>query len=758
LTRSQNTLAVLIALLVGMGSVAIFGSTWGEEMNHAWYSAGATTGLNSLVPFEANNFGKVLFLGNPVYDFSIAAGSRLPLQVGIGGTPFLLLRHVLSLELIVVVVVTLLLTLALLLFGHLLSTFGLNSFSVRTGLYLSFIAIPTFHLTEHDWYSLAAGFVCMAVVVMLGVLLLVAGENRSKYKQHRKYFQLGLVALFIGLPSSYVSYYHLCLVAAATALMIGRKRLVHEMRRIAGKSWFLAPVAVVSAATVLLLLWDIHLAGTAQSLSDRNTAPTTLLSPWGGINQVKHFSLQVVIGDWRGLATALNDRVVTSYASATVPVTLYASSSLCFFALQRLSVCRRRDVTLCGRAENFLCTIIALSVVLLWAPLFPADLDVSNKNFFAHLGTVGSLLLIGRTASGPRVSPRASTRGGQVVTLIKRFFLVMFVLNSLLVVPNAILTTIDNRALLIAPNSLFRIASGEFINEDQTAVQQDVLRQRRVFSFTEDFDAQKYFQPELRGYVTYGDLTQNLIATVNSYPKIRDATNISRGSRYSSSLAPSSMNIATGKYCPIDAVKFLGVATLVLTVEQLHQCRTSTTELRSRSVEFIGVRDKKVMLSVQLPDSPTFWALKGDSGEKPCPIIESECWARLHWHENRKIRARVLLSKPNENRAPLRITLSSSDSAEGRLVIPVAYDEQLRVAATAGLETVRLPVSAVNGFAAVNIPHDDQTLELQVSVVPDLRMFLYGVLPYCWIVAALLALTLRWQQIRRVRGVISVGA
>ena len=746
--RADIATWIATGLPVGVGIVviAVFGNTWGEETNHAWYSAGASTGDRGLLPFLPNNYGKVLVFGNPVYDFAIATGARLPLQTGVGGTFLVLLRYVASMEVIATAMVAFLLVLSTLLLGRVLKTLGVASPWMTLAIHAAYVAIPVHYLTEFDWYTLATGFVCMSTLVFL-LVLLIHESYFDCQRNKQKYVILGLTILFIGFPSSYISYLHVSTVALFVAIVVGRRKLIAKGIQASKRAIFLAPIALVSATTLSVTAWDLRVSGSSQEALARNTNATTLFSPIGGLSSLKHFLLQVLVGDWKGIIGFADAPARIAYSSANVPVTLFLSATVIAVLLD-FNTRRNTDFrTRYDQIDLFLIGIIIAAIISLWWTPFPADLDVSDRNFYAHLGTLGSLLLISRMATRSQKAINKKSPGVLMTKTVHVTFMVAFITNAVLLVPESLRSTLDNRKETIAPNSLFSIAYREQEDVVKSTWVRQLPRSARVFSLTEAFDAHKYFQSELPGYVTYGDLTQQRIATINSYPKIRYAGNIATGSRYSSSLAPSSLGLEVGRYCPIEAAEFLGIRTLVLTALQRYYCESQSSVLKLQNSSYLGVRDGAVVLAIPLSHHPSFWSVSDPLNKSVCPIVVKTCWDSLGWQRDDESTVQINLDAGPGVDAALRINISRVSRRDAALVLPVSHDSQLRVSAQIEDEEVDLKVSSLNGFATVSPPQSASSLELTASIKPDPRMVTYGLLPYAWALAVITA-SLLWRRSR----------
>lgn len=748
--KLTNRLVVGIPVALLVLPAFIFGSTWGEELNHVWYSIGAAPSQSEVLPFAANNFGKVVIFGNPVYDFSIATGARLPLQTGASGTIFVLLRHVFSTELVAMFSMLAIAVPALFVFNHTLTTLNIFNAWIRTAILSAYVSIPAYYLTEFDWYSISTGYFAMATLMCVIVLLLDSPHGTDARTSSGTALLVASIVLIFAFPSSYISYLHVSIVAIIAALIAGRRRLFRSVRLNSVHVLLLVPVLAVSIGTLCLTAIDLRVAGSMQEDLIRNTNQTTLFSPLKSWASAKHLVLQTVTGDWRGVIGALSSGTVLKYAAANIPVTLFFST-VAMFGVLSLTFRGRLLRTIRVRSiDVFLLLSIFGGILAMWWTPLPRELDVSDRNFYGHLTTVSSLLLVGRFCGRP---PSMLQRGGIGIRARQTLWyavVIAFVVNSLLLVPTALRATIENRKLLIAPNAL----TATLIPSNEVSHAAGVLDRlqpgQRVMSFTEAFDAQKYFQSSFGQFITFNDLTARGLPTINAYPKIRDASNISVSNKFSSSLAPSSLQIETSTHCPFGAVRFLAVTTLVLSAQQTHNCRYELSQERVLRTFIVGTRDGIVMFAHVFGDHPSYWVRSASRNEARCPVIEQECWMRLGWRADQISRVRLQVNDPSPSRAPVDVIVSSVPRRDELLVLPMTYDRQLRVTAESRGGSELLPVQSVNGFTAVQPRPSDVPTTLSVTVSPDRRMFTYALLPYLWIIGLVLSFALWWIKRREI--------
>lgn len=740
-----NRLVIVTPIALLVLPALIFGSTWGEELNHVWYSLGAAPSQSGLLPLAANNFGKVVVFGNPVYDFSIAAGARLPLQTGASGTIFVFLRHIFSTEVVAMFSMISIAIPALFVFNHTLMTLRVSNAWMRVGILSAYVSIPAYYITEFDWYSISIGYFAMATLVCVVILLLNFPHDDHGRNASSIPLLFALIVLTLAFPSSYISYFHVSIMVIVAALFAGRQRLVRAVRLTSAQVWVLVPLLTVSISALSLTVIDLLAAGSTQEDLIRNTNKTTLFSPLGNWASAKHSVLQTVTGDWRGVIGALSSGKVLKYAAANIPVTLFISAAAMFGALLLAVRDRLRPPMRIEVVDGFLVLGILSGILAMWWTPLPRELDVSDRNFYGHLATVSSLLLVGRLSG--YISSTFQNRGKEMRARKALWYslVVAFVANSLLLTPTALRTTIDNRKLLVAPNSLVSFVTRNGDVSGAAEVLGQIQPGQRVMSFTEGFDAQKYFQSSFGQFITYNDLTARGIPTVNAYPKIRDASNISMANRFSSSLAPSSLQIDVSTHCPLAAVRFLAVTTLVLSAQQTYNCRVDLSAERKLTTLNVGTRDGIVMFAHTFGDHPSYWLDTIDNSIGKCALIERMCWNSLQWNIDKSSRMNLVVHDDSSVNSPVTIVLSQVPRDDAWLILPLTFDERLKVTVIGSDQ--RLRAESVNGFVAIRPPKSSSNVELGVTISPDMRMYAYGLLPYAWVFSSLWS----WSRWRRKR-------
>lgn len=745
-TPPKRRVEIVVPLLFLAIPVAVFGSVWGEDINHVWYSLGAGSSQAGMFPLAANNFGKVLILGNPVYDFGIAAGVRLPLQTGAGASVMVLLRHVAAAEVIALVGVVLLAGVALVVLQRALDVLGAEGSLLRLGLLMANLFIPAYYITQFDWYSLSIGYIAMLTLVATAVVLLGAQNSGSWHPRDGHVVILGISIVLFALPSSYISYFHVSALAVITALAVGNKRLWSGVKALGSRMLSVFPLVIVSTLTIALTAWDLYVTGEEQSGLSRQTKPTTLFSPLESFDAAKHFLKQVLTSDWRGVVGAIDAGTVQSFAAATTPVALFLTVSIGCILVFGILRFRSMLVGSFGAAERFLVVGIGVGVIALWWVPIPGDLGVSDQNLYGHLVTVCSLLFTGHLSGRISRTLRIGHRDRPALRGMYSGLIGLFVANCFLLAPTALRDTIDDRRVTIAPNSTGIMLARSVSSTNITTAITRITTNQRLMSFTEAFDSQKYFQSTYPGYVSYNDLTARGVPTINAYPKVRDATNITPGIRYSSSLAPSSLRIETSTFCPVAPIRFLAVTTLVLSAQQKRDCRSQIDESSPMRNRYLGVRDGVVLSAVEYADHPSYWASQFGISSNKCAVIERSCWDDLQWNADESSRIRLFVNDGSSAAPPVKVVLSKAPGGDNWLILPLSFDDRLKVTITGSDQQLR--VESVNGFAAVQPPESTSSVELGVTISPDVRMYAYGLMPYAWVGASLWS----WFLWRRKRG------
>ncbi len=711
--------------------VSVFGSTWGEETQHTWYSVGGRSIGESLISWGANDFGKIVRLGIPVYDFSIGLGARIPLNTGSAASPLMLARYLIPNDVIAPLYVAVIAYAATVVVSSAIQLLGTTSRTVHGFVLVSLLSVPLFYVTRFDWYSMSVGYLVVNVLICVALLLLA--DSPTTNRRRERTISAGLLIVCLGIPTAYVSYWHLCLVVGVAAVLAGGRRFLRTMLRMMHRRLILTPFFVVSFIAVLLIVADLRVEQRLQHGLDRNLYKSALLAPTAGLDSIKHLALQVFVGEWRGVFGILSPETIHKFAAGNVPATMPMVTLLVGLLLVLMRRLRSRVSGALRRQSRFLIYLGVAGVVLLWVPIPFESLDVSDRNIFTHLVGMSAAMLVALSASAVKSTVNRAVRWG--FRSIRVAVLTSLALNAALVNPASLRDTVTSRAEFIAPTSLGRRILPAASHGTTVDLVASSATSGRILSLTEAFDAQKYFQKELSGYVSYNDLTALRVATINAYPKVRNQDNIAPGFMFSSSLAPSSLAVSTADHCPIDQVRFLGTQVLAISTLQALQCRDVLST--SASVDtFVGTRDG-VAVRIEVFDSiPVYVVSTSDQTSNRCPILRYECWRSLGWERAEGATLKTVFREPRSEGSVLRIIVSGTWDPSKWLVLPLSFDSQLRLSVEG--TTSKLEMSDTNGYAAVRVTPDAEQTVFHVSIEPDIRMTMYTALPYAWVGAGLL--------------------
>lgn len=722
LRRDQK---IIFAILVVI-PLCVFGSTWGEEFQHTWYSLGARSIGDQLDSLGANNFGKQVLIGVPIYDFAIGIGARLPLNVGSFVSPLVLLRGFVPAELIPVLYFIVVSYLATSVVSSTLWCLGIRSRLPHSFVVMSLAAVPMFYVTQFDWYSMSVGYLLTCVVV--SILVLVMADSDELHQRSRAITR-SFVLLVGCFTTAYVSYWHTFVVVLACGILCAPRTTITKVWYEVRFRKHFAPLVGLTLLGVGLILMDLRAETKSQYQLSRIVYETTLASPTEGWAAIKHLGWQLVIGEARGIIGLIRPSLVEQYSSSNVPATIFPMATV--FGLTMLMVQKKRPIRhiVDTPTVRFLLGLILTGAVLPWFPRLKDSIEVSDRNVFTHASGMASLYLIALvTRARPQVSwPRQSWLCQSVLRLA---VLTSFVCNAALLVPSELIKTLRNRQTLISPTSVVGAINSP---DDSAHLLSSIPRGVRVLSFTEAFDSQKYFQTAVADFHSYNDVTQQLIPTVNSYPKLRNHQNIADSSRFSLSLAPSSLSVDTGDYCPIEQASFLAVKMIVLSEQQERDCQK---EILSRSITrtIIADRDGIRIVGHEIEDGPIFVRTSRAKPVQRCAILTRECWSELGWRKDSSVRLQLRVGKIPQSHDSLTINVIGEISVSGALVLPLAYDDRIRI--INARSRAPLEVTDVNGFAAVDTSAVSNQATLAATINPDGRMWMYAIYPYAWLIVA----------------------
>ena len=665
----------------------------------------------------------------PIYDFSIGLGVRLPLNTGAAASPLMLARYVIPNDVVAPLYVFVIAYATTAVVSSSLQLLGITRRTMHGFVILSTLSVPMFYVTRFDWYSMAVGYFVVSALVCI-TLVLLAGSHSTTHRREST-ISAGLLIVCFGLPTAYVSYWHLCFILGVVAAFAGGRSFLREMLRALRKRLFLVPVFLVCITTVLLLIADLRTEQTLQYGLDRNLYESALRPPMAGLNSLKHLVLQVFVGEWRGLLGILSPGSIRTYAAGNVPATVPMVTLLAGLLLLLVRRYGSEAASTLRRQSRFLISLVIGAVAMLWIPIPVESFDVSDRNIFTHLVGISATMILALFARNVNVTvirklPRGFRSAGVLV-------FTAIVLNVALINPASLRETVATRAVAIAPTSLGRLVFRPEWSDPTIDLVSAAATSGRILSLTEAFDAQKYFQTELVGYVTYNDLTARGVASINAYPKIRNQRNIAPGFKFSSSLAPSSLAVSTIDYCPIDQVRFLGTQVLVMSTLQSLHCHDALSDSASADA-FVGTRDGVVLRTRVFNSAPVYVVSTVNSGSDRCPILQYECWSSLDWEGTNDAMLKLVFSASRAEDQFLKIVVKGAWEPSKWLVLPLAFDDQLRlyVDGTSSIET-----ADVNGYAAIRVTPNDAGTVIHASIEPDIRMKLYSALPYAWLGAGL---------------------
>lgn len=231
-------------LLIAGIVTAILAISWGligtrdlEEQFNGAYSYAAS--YRNTVFSGAPEFGKHTFLGIPVYDTSVGMGYQIPFLYGASHSPFVLLRYVLSTQVIQFVVVIVALMLALTSFNYMYKSWSSaasrkSELLMLTLLDFGVMGPATIYLFVNEWSTQAAQYFGAAAITSLLFEKIWFTQERTQPLQNPRFritLSIGIVLIFMGHQGNIPNFIALVLIPLAAHLY--SRRITWRDRKIA---------------------------------------------------------------------------------------------------------------------------------------------------------------------------------------------------------------------------------------------------------------------------------------------------------------------------------------------------------------------------------------------------------------------------------------------------------------------------------------------------------------------------------------------
>jgi len=732
-TSHSVTEALLIrrAAAIGLGIGGLFCVIGGFYFRLFWNEGSDSErgfGANTQEFFSPNNFGTVSKLGVPIFDLSTGVGHRLPANHGLQSTGFVLLRHILPAELIVLLAMMAALTLALTTMNLLLVVKGSTDRLKMVVADIILLSPFYLYLVSYDYYFNSIGY---CVLMAATVILFAPWENDSLTSSPQVWTALlaaGMLCVAIGatVGASWIIFVILpfsVIRARAMVRAVRFLRLHHSLRLT-----LLGAIGCLVVAYGLLVLRLIAL----REFPVRVGYESFLVSLDGTWVATKHTIGKLLVNDVPGFAELLDlgfglglvDRFLTGHfrlPNGTVIGILAL--------LLRMLVANRylRDI--------WTWMIVLLGAIILctlprdWLPI-----GVTYRDIYLLVPFILSTTLIASSPKQPISAPILAGLRRQGPNLVKTMWVVIAVswifwgvnlrtrsFSNFSPTENGVFTSIVK-----PPDERF------------ATLLDSVGHQRgfRIMTVTDRFRYEAFEQGRsvhYYGIYAWEDLTEHSIPTL---PYINRLQAISLLAPYSHLNGRAEMVFGADSprdRCQSTEFEFLGVQSLIVDENYLRACGSP-----DRNLQQLPDPDHRLLGPVYIT-RPASWRVFGSDmlSSESCPFMFENCIEQLGWRayaSSGQAHPPVQVLNPDTNDGVVaRFFVPNAKLSGPRfLVIPIIADPAIRVTeATTGRKVV---TTSAAGFLAVDLTVNDSLsgITLEVSARPDIDMWMVALAPWVW--------------------------
>lgn len=709
------TIGSLLASMVGF-VVAVFGSNWNEEINHATYSYLSNTSRDGM----SGKLGIVTHLGVPVYDFGTALGLRMPLQHAGETTPFVLLRFWMTESQISLLILIVLLAAIFASLGAMCERQSINALLLCTAASVSILPLIWRYVLNLDTFSYAYGYIGVALLVSA----IVADYSCVRYNSYvAKWQRLRILSGFFALSVSHLNYSVTAAIVIVSFLVLdGLRRLAHGQR-------LRIPMRTVGLGVIIYLLsmapfvLDVAKETLIQEKWTRDTfAPALQLFSEFSMNSLKHTIKQIVAFDYWGILRILVPSFAIKYGQVTIPpqASFWSAVILVVVVLGR-SIRHHHDKSWFGGNQPGIRLVAALVWLYAWwvvvsllrldqKPWGPSDVNAVAHP--AHLFAVFVIYNFSFKESGlhTHTIPRNT-----MVSTIAVVLLSVSASNGILSLYAELQSRQEDDQLLRSSSSVWQEPARRRSTVSWFSDHQIVGGGHRFLTISQGFDARKYFTSPLAGFESYSDLRDHGLLAVNGYTKIRSVPELITGRKLSSHTGPDYIPLAWQLSCATDELSFLGIKYLAASSDVARKCeriwmKNNGAQVLARVQSRTGSEVSGQVNIYRLDDATAFY-LASDALPVSCAVLEQSCIGDLATKTDQSIEVRALES------GVLQVFLRPSRNVDigykpQKLILPIKFDPRL----VARLEGKSVAISEYSNFAVLNIPEAQQRRHLAVTV------------------------------------------